>query len=399
MCISSIALREEYNDNIFLSGDEEDDFITTITPSLRFQHRTERFHGLLGARLDILSYLDLEYLDHVDQRYDGSTGYQLTPLLNVSAHALYQKDSRPDRDIVETGLVLGDEIRERRQLGTGMTYTLSEISQVTLSFNVNDDDYHNPESYDSLTYQIQALYIHDLSRRLPNTVGRISCSCGRYEYDQLEYGESQTFLQTRKFQLSRSTDVDTYQVMFGVSKDWTERVNLLVDIGGSYTVTEFTDTLNEDIDNILYGSFSQTTCEDDEQKKWGGVGQLVLTFTGEKTATHLTLSQQVSGSSGRSGASRRTAAIADVRQKFTDKLSGSISADYYYNTIDRSSNQGDDDEEETFRVAGFLRYDFTQDVYIRGGYGFTHIDDKDEDETIERNAVFVQVGISHDLLD
>jgi hypothetical protein len=397
--IPSIALREEYNDNIFLSEDEEDDFITTITPSLRFQRRTERFNGRLGARLDVLSYADLDELNHVDQAYNGGIGYQFTSLLNVSTNVLYQKDSRPDRDIVETGLVLGDEVRERRQFGTGMTYTLSEISQATLSFQINDDDYDDPESYDSLIYQIQALYTRDLSRRLPNTVGRIICSYGRYEYDQVQYGESQTILETRKYQLSRSTDVDSYQLMLGISKDWNEGVNLLLDIGGSYTVTEFTDTLDEQIDNIFYGSYSRTTSSDDEQKKWGGVGQLVLTFTGEKTTTHLTLSQQVSGASGRSGASQRTAAIVDVSQRLTYKLKSSLSAGYYFNKIDQSSDETDADEEETFRLSGSLRYNFTNDVYIDGGYRFILINDKVEDKTKQRNAVFVQIGIVHDLLD
>jgi hypothetical protein len=299
---------------------------------------------------------------------------------------------------VETGLVLGDEVRERRRLGTGMTYTLSEISQVTLSFNVNDDDYDDDEFYDSLTYQIQALYIHDLSRRLPNTVGRISCSYGRYEYDQTEHGESQTVLLTRNYRLSRSTDVDTYQVMFGVSKDWTERINLLLDIGGNYTITEFADRLDEQIDYIFLDPFTQTTRVDDEEKKWGGVGQLVFTFTGETSTAHLTFSQQLSGAGGRSGASRRTAAIADINQRFTYKLGGSLSAGYYLNKIDRASSQGDDDEEETFRLRGSLRYDVTKHAYITGSYGFTYIDDKDDNETRQRNAVFLEVGIEHDLL-
>jgi opacity protein-like surface antigen len=113
----------------------------------------------------------------------------------------------------------------------------------------------------------------------------------------------------------------------------------------------------------------------------------------------LTLSQQVSGASGRSGASQRTAAIVDVSQRFTYKLRGSLSAGYYFNKIDRSSNQTEDDEEETFRLGGSLRYDFTKDAYVEGGYRFTHIDDKDEDKTKERNAVFVQLGIQHDLLN
>ena len=72
--IPSLALKEEYNDNIFFTEKARaDDFITTVTPGLELIDRTEKVDVNLVARAHVLRYVNNTGLDNVDQNYLGDS--------------------------------------------------------------------------------------------------------------------------------------------------------------------------------------------------------------------------------------------------------------------------------------------------------------------------------------
>ena len=98
--IPSVGVREEYNDNIFYTtNDTVDDFITTIRLGLELIERTERLNLNISATVSPFFYADLTDLDDIDQNYWGGGSYQISTLLGVNAHALYDVSNRRDRDI------------------------------------------------------------------------------------------------------------------------------------------------------------------------------------------------------------------------------------------------------------------------------------------------------------
>ena len=108
----SVNLKGQYNDNIFFDRrDEKSDYLAVITPGLEFMDKTERLDARLSAALPIYTYADYDELNSIDQNLKGSLRYLLTTRLSTSLNAGYIKDSQPDREITETGLVLGSVTR------------------------------------------------------------------------------------------------------------------------------------------------------------------------------------------------------------------------------------------------------------------------------------------------
>ena len=127
--IPSLAVRGAFNDNIFYTADdEEDDFITTISAGLELIERTERLDLDLSATVSPFFYDEYNDLDDVDQNYRGRIGYKITPRVRLSADAGYALDSRRDRDIETTGLVISTVERKRWTGGLSGDFTLSEKS-------------------------------------------------------------------------------------------------------------------------------------------------------------------------------------------------------------------------------------------------------------------------------
>ena len=99
--IPSVALKGEYNDNVFFDEDDQiSDYIGTVTPGLEIINRTERLDLNLNGHYRIIRYKDAGELDAEDYDGSGRLSYSLTPVLRLNAGALYDKSTQPDRDVV-----------------------------------------------------------------------------------------------------------------------------------------------------------------------------------------------------------------------------------------------------------------------------------------------------------
>ena len=159
----SLAFRGEYNDNIFYSEEDRvDDFITTITPGLELVNRTEKVDLNLLARLNVLRYVDTTELNNIDQNYSGRLRYSPDPKWTLSGGAGYLEDSRPDRDLEITGLVIGPVIRKRQNYLGGLEHIFSEKTKASLFYIYEREDYDNPEFADLKAHNASLGFIHDL---------------------------------------------------------------------------------------------------------------------------------------------------------------------------------------------------------------------------------------------
>lgn len=360
LLIPSIALQEEYNDNIFFdSVNEIDDSITTVSPGINLQQQSERLNASIQGRLSGIFYQDNNQLDSWDQFYSGRFAYQLTPRAGVSATASYTEDSRSDRDIEETGLVLTTDKRRRQRYSLAWSYELTEKTAVDISYGFADDEFEKSGLSDFTSHTINLGLTHDLSNFTLPTQGRIGFGYFHYDYPD--------------------DDVDNYNMTIGLLRQFSETMNGSIDVGGRYT------EVNDKISNR-------------KKDDWGGVGRISLTSAGEYTSTRVSVSHEVMEASGRRSPTERSSIILSVGRDFTEKIRGNLSAGYYLNRADRDEFENEIDE-RTYRIRPWISYNVIKDLDLILSYTFTSIKDSVTNTDRERNLVFVRLDYQYPLFD
>lgn len=357
--VLSLGLKEEYNDNIFFTDEEEvDDFITTVSPGIELRRKYERVSASLKGLLDASLYSENSDLNDVDQNFNGDFLYLLTQRLSFSAGASYLRDSRPDREIDETGLVLGTDIRKRQHYNAGMGYKLTEITNANFTYAYDREDFDRLDSTDYNSHIIGLGLTHDLNYWLSSTTGRMNFGYGQYDYS--------------------TSDIDYYKLTIGAERQWTEIYSYYFDIGGRVTHSEF-DSERTDDDST------------------GGVVKLGMRYKGELTRGNLFFSHDVGAASGRNGTTERTSVVFLLHRRFAEKLSGSLQGGYYLNKSDRGELAIDEIDERTVRITPRISYEFSRYFSLEGAYAYAHIKDKADCTSRERNQVFVRLVFEYPL--
>jgi Putative beta-barrel porin 2 len=363
----SVGVKGEYNDNLFFDDvNEIDDYITTLFGGLALMNRTERLDLNLSARLDGVMYADNDDLDDVDQFYTGRIGYRISERVRLGADAGYSVDSRSDRDIETTGIVLGTVKRKRWTGGVSGDVTLSEKSAASLAFNAEDDKFDDPGSVDYTFYGANLGFTHDFSEVLPRVIGRINAGYNYYNTDD--------------------TDIENMYATVGFSRSITELFNLLIDAGIRYAASEFKVATV-----IPTPPFLITTTTDTEYDS-GFNGRIVLAYAGETTRADISASQRLEPASGRNGTADRTSFVFNIRKRFAEKFSASLYATYYLNKADAGKLARQDIDEETVSIRPGLSYQIIDNLVLTASYTFTRVEYKIQGTEPKRNRVYLRLS-------
>ena len=371
--VPSATVREEFNDNIFFSvNDRKSDFITTLSPGIDFSRRSERLEVGLNLRLDGIVYAGNDNLNSLDQNYKGRLRYQLTPQAGLSAEAGYGRDSRPDRDLETTGLVIGAVRRDRQNYSLSGNYVLSERTSASLSYVYQQDVFDNARFTNMTWHDVSLDFTHDLSRWMPATKGLASFGYAHYTF--------------------AGSTVDNYSATIGASRAFNEKWSLLAYAGGRYTRSVFETVQPQFLNPFIFILVPVTS----SSNVWGWVGQLALSCKGEKTDGSLTFNSDIQPASGQtSGTTVRTSVVANIGRRFSYELYGGMSLGYYRNKSNPGEFSGQAINEETLSVAPRVRYEFTRDMSIETSYQFTRVLYKINDTEANRNLFFVRFYIQN----
>jgi predicted porin len=365
--IPSATISEKYNDNVFYTtSDRKGDWVTTLSPGLEVINRTERIDANLKARVDAIHYADQNDLNAIDQFYSGKFRYALTDRFGLSAEAGYARDSQPDRELTDTGLVFTNVRRERQNYGLSGDWLITDRTLTSLSYKYGKDHYDSPLFLD-LDYQDVGLgFSHDIT---PTLKGQMFFG---YDYYHVP-----------------GTTVDNYTVTIGLSRDLAELWKISIGAGPRYTRTHF---------DVL--SLSGMT-EEKVNNSWGWVGQASLIYKGEKASGNLTAAQSilpVSGTTG-SGAAKRQSLGLDVWYRFIYELRGVVTASYFINKSDAGEFSSTVIDEKTIQVSPGLRYEFNRDTALEARYTYSRTDYGQDNTTADRHIVMVSFSIQHALLE
>ena len=363
--VPNIALREEYNSNIFFSvQDQTSDFITTVSPGLDIVDRTERLDLALSGRLDGLYYADNSALDAVDQYYNGRLGYKITERLGVLSDAGYVKDSRPDRDILETGLVQSAQPRERSFFSLGGDYRTGENTSDSLFYRYERSDYADEQLADSRIHTVDFQHTWDARRIFEETVGHLDLGYANADF--------------------RTSRVESVSATIGAAWQASEMLRLKLDLGGRYTVTDFIT-----VEAVPPGN--QLIARSETIRDLSGVGKATVEYRGLFSYANLVFLHDIREARGRGGTVSRTELNGWAGYRLSERFRLTLSAGYFLNKSEQGTVTIVEVDEQTLRIRPGLRYEFTHDLSVEAAYNYTRIKDNIDRTTATQNVVFGQI--------
>ncbi len=367
----SVAVKEEYNDNILYGSSEtQKDFYTTFSPGLTFLEKTERLQMDLSGRAERRIYSKYSELNATDQFYNGSGQYSLTERLGITGRAEYSQDSRPDRDLETTGLAFTGVTRYRQSYGFGSNYLLSEILLATFSYDYSNDTYNDPRYSDMEAHVFGMGVVHDLNYFMQKTQARTNIKYARYNIPNLR--------------------LDNYEWTAGINRALDEKWNLLIDVGLRYTDSSFTYA-----EFIPIPPFYTNRYENNQD--WGAVGQLALTYKGLKNSGDVRINHDIMPASGQSGTTERTSFLFNLTTRLTYEFRCALSGGYFMNKSQAGQYSVQQIDETSIWISPDLIYEYSKDVSFSFSYSYNktyyHITNTDA----ERNVFQIRYKIQHDL--
>ncbi|MCP4694053.1 MAG: hypothetical protein GY859_38820 [Desulfobacterales bacterium] len=374
-----VIVETKYNDNVFLDRvDLIRDFILKASPMLRYIHKTERLETSLLGRLDWIKYADTTELDDLDFLFQGSAGYMITPRWNVSAEAMLKRDSQPDRDLDSTGLRIGPATRHKQRYALSTEYILSEKSGAAFSCFYQQDDFDDPEYTDSRSLGGDLILTRNLGALFTRpTNGRVNLGFSKYDYPE--------------------SSVASYSLTLGVSRDFTERLGFLFDVGTRYTLSEYEVPIYMEwggvqLPFILGYETMKTT-------GWGGTGQLLMTYKNELSDLEVRLYQDISEASGYTGPLERTALSVEYNKRFTRYFNIKLNMEFFLNRAEGDEFYLREVRQKTFTCQPRVQYVLNRYISFEFVYHYLLIINDVAKHKTQRNVVFARFIYKHPLMD
>ena len=372
----SLKLRGEFHDNLFFAqpGAEEEEYIGTASPGIKFSKQSARYNIDLAGRAEAVDYTENNDLNAVDRFASLGLRYNLTENFSLRANGDYAIDSQIDRDIEITGLVLSAEEREKQSYGGSANFSLSETSSLSLSYGFNQHDYVDPEFSSFKASNAGFGLTHNFSKQVESAVGRLNGSFIRYDYSGFQ--------------------VEKYSLTLGGSFSLSEKYSLLLDIGPRYSRSEF-----EYWKRMLFNLPGTEKFLSEENDGWGTVGNVSLSYRGEVSHWKLAFSKDLAEASGRNGTTERTTASLELGRSITDSLSVAVSGSYYINESETGEFAVEETDTQTWHVNPKINYRFNRDWNMQVGYRFTSIKDNTAESEREKNVAWLQLRYAYPVFD
>jgi hypothetical protein len=375
----SIAVRQEYNDNIFFdTSREKDSFVTRVVPGLELIERTERLDLRLAGAVTPYYYWDESDLNSVDQEYSGRAVYALTSRLKAGAEAAVRVDHQPDRDIRTTGFAYTDNRRIQQRYGGNLGYQFTELTSADVSYRYGREDWRNAEDEGLEDYDSHAVTLglsRDLGAAKGITVGLVNAGYAHYAYD--------------------TSKTDYWFGTVGVKHRLTEVFSVMADGGARYSRSEF------DVQRlaIVPPGFLTIVTEEENGSGWGGIGHAGLEYAGERTRASIDASHDVAPLSGSSGVVQRSALTFSGGHLLTEKLRLGLFTGGFLNRSDENEFSNQKIDEAAFTVNPSLRWEIYRDVTLEAGYIFTYVDNREDDTAASQNLAYFQIAYGLPLLE
>jgi hypothetical protein len=354
-----VSVLQEVNDNILLASDSEiEDDITTLSGGLSLLREEPLIEVGAKGDLEKVTYAETSVLNRYDYSAAVNLNHQLTQRFSYWADAAFANDSRPDRDLEITGIVLDAVNRDRLACSFSASYLMDEITTASVSYSYDREEYYDSEYSDVAANSASLTLTQNISGRVKGTSALVQVRYSDFGYD--------------------FSDVDSYSVSAGFQCSITDILDLEVTAGGRQTETH-------------YSSMPSTYEEKD------GIWAITLRYLKQDYSVFLSGSRDIRSASGRYGATHQTGVSGTVTWRLMSRLKVSLFAGYFLNTAKYTGKDAADLDRQTLRITPRFEWALTDTIGLKGCYSRTDYRNNSSDTNALRNQLMLTLRWEHDL--
>jgi phosphate-selective porin len=232
---------------------------------------------------------------------------------------------------------------------------------------------------------------------LARTTGRLNLGYSHYEFErEFEQTSNQEIFDVTTL-LGDRTEVDNYALTVGTETALTEKVNLIVDLGGRYAQSQRELQLSRTYTPPLI--VEAPSSADETYDNYGFVGSVAFTYRGERSRCDLLLSHDLQPVSGDNATANRTTARVSGSLRLLEHLRGNLFFQWYQNINDQDDPTQQDVDTQTWNAGTGLRWALNDYLDLAADYVYTVYDDREAGTTAYRNKAVVSLEAHHDWLD
>ena len=337
------------------------DWATTISPELELGYETERLKSTGTARFDLIRYGKYTELNEVDQFYKQAIAYELSPYSKIGANAAYSRDSSRERELEESGLLLGNTVRTKQDYRGWVQHNLSEYSLLDFSYNYSTENFSS-SSLDDLRDRRDAEKAEQEAKEKGETTAGTEAtqeepteeepspaelrrqwreaintkthwaSLGiTREVDWLSsgsyvYANSQYLHQESKLSIQ-----DSAAVVLGLGLQLSETISFSFDAGLNYGRDSYD---NRRLRLLAEQPYYEQEVVPQTDSQWGPIAHAQFRYTGEDTVLSLNAAYDVRPASGTGTLADRTTVQLRAENQFSEKMRAYSYASYNHNKQD-----------------------------------------------------------------
>jgi len=355
--IPSLKLKGEYNDNIYFTRTNYvDDYFGHLNPALEFGYVSELLNLKANADVDFLYYSDETDLDTETQLYELDGVYQIFERWEISGSGSYRKNTTLESYLEETGRVIEREDLRNYSAGGGLSYEISERSDIDINYNYSKTDFELDRNADNERHTV-ALSYHNLFKNNLDIITFKPSYSHRNAY--------------RSRGNSDVSEADTYTLSFIWTHPFSETLKLKSEIGGRYTEQSYND-------------------ERQDEDNWGVVADINLSKTAERYSVLMGYSRDLT--TDIEGNEIEVDRIScTLNRKMTKRLNFSILGTLYFSRLDTQSNTRRDEDRRYYRITPSLNYQITENHYLELAYSYSNEDHSNEPGFRDRHRVWLNI--------
>ena len=353
----SCELKEEFNDNVFLTaGNRKNDFITTVTPGLALSRSSERLNVDLLAGFSWHDYSRTAGGAATAYQYTGQLANKITQRDDLGLNVAYIRNTRPDTLSTTTGLptISGSDTY---QYSGNARRVLDETASASLSYSFNQEEYDNPASQPRRVHTTGLVLSIDLGDYMPLLKGTLNTNFSRALYSD--------------------SSNDSYTISVGASRSINEQLSINLSAGGQLIQSTFVTT-------------SQVTSD-----SWGAIGSAALAYSAEQGFGAFSFSHNFSAASGLVGAVQTTAFTLTLGRNLSEKMTAQCSAAYNINQADSGQYSSRSVDDRALNLTADIAYKLSKYFDIGLQYAYYTVDHALDNQSLSQNKIMARAVVKY----